>query len=79
MLVAIFVVENPIIQKVEILGIKAKKIKDPILEELKLKKNKSYNEYLVKKDRDIILNILKSNGFYFAEVKIFIPSFSNAD
>ena len=64
------VVENPIIQKVELLGIKAKRIKDPILEQLKLKKNNSYNEYLVKKDKELILNLLKTSGFYFAEVKL---------
>ena len=64
------VVENPIIQNIELLGIKAKKIKEPILEQIKLKKNYSYNDYLVKKDKELILNILKTNGFYFAEVKL---------
>ena len=63
------VVENPIIQKVQLLGIKAKKMKEPILEQIKLKKNNSYNEYLVKKDKELILNLLKTSGFYFAEVK----------
>ena len=66
----IFVVENPIIQNVNIEGIKAKKLRDPIYESLKLKKNNSFNEYLVKKDRDLILNILRTNGFYFAKVKL---------
>ena len=64
------VVENPIIQRVELLGIKAKKMKDPIFEQIRLKKNNSYNEYLVKKDKELILNILKTSGFYFAEVKL---------
>ena len=31
-------------------------------------KNNSFNEYLVKKDRDLILHILKTNGFYFAKI-----------
>ena len=66
----IIVLENPIIQNVELLGIKAKKIKDPIYAMIKLKKNNSYNEYLAKKDRDLILNLLKTNGYYFAEVKL---------
>ena len=66
----ISVVENPIIQQVQILGIKAKKYKDPLFEMIKLKKNSSYNEYLLKKDREIILNTLKSSGFYFAVVKL---------
>ena len=66
----IVVVENPIIQDVRILGIKAKKLRDPLFETIKIKKNNSFNEYLVKKDRDLILNILKTNGFYFAKIKL---------
>ena len=66
----IFVVENPVIQNVQIEGIKANKIKDPIFEAIKLKKNNSYNEYLVRKDRDLILNILRTNGYYFANVNL---------
>ncbi len=66
----VIVVENPIIQSVKILGIKANKLKDPIFDVLELKKNNSFNEYLVKKDRDKVLNILKTSGFYFAEVKL---------
>ena len=66
----ILVVENPIIQNVKIEGIKAKKMQEPIFESLQLKKNNSYNEYLVKKDRDLILNILKSNGYYFAKINL---------
>ncbi len=64
------VLENPIIQNVQIKGIKAKKLKEPIFDSLALKKNNSYNEYSVKKDRDLFLNILKSNGFYFAKIKL---------
>ena len=60
--------ENPIIQSIKIEGIKAQKLKEPILESVSLKKNNSYTEYTAKKDKDLILNILKSNGFYFAEV-----------
>ena len=64
----IVVVENPIVQEVKILGVKAKKYKDPLFEAIKVKKNNSFNEYLVKKDKDLILNILRSSGYYFAEV-----------
>tara|TARA_Y100000590_G_scaffold470542_1_gene666177 strand:+ start:696 stop:2936 length:2241 start_codon:yes stop_codon:yes gene_type:complete len=66
----ILVVENPIIQSVLIEGIKAKKIKDPIFESLQLKKNNSFNDYSAKKDRDLLLNILRTNGYYFAKVKL---------
>ena len=64
------VIENPIIQNVKILGIKANKLKDPLFDAIKLKKNNSYNEYLVKKDKNTILNILKTSGFYFAKIKL---------
>ena len=66
----ILVSENPIIQSIEIKGIKAKKLRDPILESLNLKKNNSFTEFVAKKDRNLILNILKNSGFYFAEVKL---------
>ena len=66
----ILVSENPIIQSIEIKGIKAKKLQDPILESLSLKKNNPFTEFAAKKDRDIFLNILKNSGFYFAEVKL---------
>ena len=66
----IVVVENPIVQEVKILGIKAKKYKDPLFEAMKVRKNNSFNEFLVKKDRDAILNILRSSGFYFAKVDV---------
>ena len=49
----ILVSENPIIQSIEIKGIKAKKLQDPILESLILKKNNSFSEFSAKKDRDL--------------------------
>ena len=64
----ISVVEHKIIQSVELKGIKSKKLKDPIFKEINLKKNSSFNEYLVKKDKEKILNILKRSGYYFANV-----------
>jgi len=66
----VLVSENPIIQSIEIKGIKAKKLRDPILESLSLKRNNSFTEFAARKDRDLLLNILKNSGFYFAEVKL---------
>jgi len=66
----VLVSENPIIQSIEIKGIKAKKLKEPIIELLNLKKHSSFTEFAAKKDQDLILNLLKNNGFYFAEVKL---------
>ena len=65
----IYIKENPIIQSIELNGIKAKKIKDPIVDSLNLKANSSFIEYLAKKDKDKIVNILKNSGYYFAKVK----------
>ena len=73
----ILVSENPIIQSIEIKGIKAQKLKKPILESLNLKKNNSFTEFTAKKDRDLVLNILKNSGFYFAEVKFKIIENTN--
>ena len=71
------VIENPIIQLVDIIGIKADKIKDPILESLNLKRNNSFIEYLAKKDKEKFINLLKNSGYYFADVKLKIINNSN--
>ena len=41
----ITIVENPIIQSVKIIGIKAKKLQEPLFDAMQLKKNSSYNGY----------------------------------
>ena len=66
----IYIVENPIVQSIEINGIKAKKQREPILESLRIKKNSSFIEYLAKKDIETITNILKISGYYFANVQL---------
>ena len=66
----VYITENPIVQSIEINGIKAKKQKEPILESLRLKKNSSFIEYLAKKDVETITNILKTSGYYFANVQL---------
>ena len=66
----IYIVENPIVQSIEINGIKAKKQREPILESLRIKKNSSFIEYLAKKDVETITNILKTSGYYFANVQL---------
>ena len=66
----IYIVENPIVQSIEINGIKAKKQREPILESLRIKKNSSFIEYLAKKDVETITNILKNSGYYFANVQL---------
>ena len=62
------VLENPIIQSIFIEGIKKKNITEKLLEILSVKEKSSYVPYKVDIDKDKILNILKSAGYYFVEI-----------
>ena len=64
----ITVVENPVIQTLTIEGIKKKNLKEKIKEVITLKDRSSYKELFAKKDVNIILNALRSIGYYFAEI-----------
>ncbi len=63
------VIENPIIENIEITGIKNKTFKQELLDFIKLKDRMSFSETQLKKDTDFLKNILKTNGFYFAKVE----------
>tara|TARA_B100001093_G_scaffold130001_1_gene122584 strand:- start:1179 stop:3428 length:2250 start_codon:yes stop_codon:yes gene_type:complete len=65
----IVVVENPIIEDIEITGIKNKSFLKNIKESIVLKNRKSFTENQLEIDTDTIKNILKTNGFYFASIK----------
>tara|TARA_B100000780_G_scaffold279094_1_gene255505 strand:+ start:2505 stop:4742 length:2238 start_codon:yes stop_codon:yes gene_type:complete len=73
----IFVEENKIIQSIIINGIKAKKFKDAILDEIKLQNKSPYNEYLASIDLILIKEVLVSQGFYFSKVKSSISNNTN--
>ena len=60
--------ENPIIQTVFIEGVKAKKIKNAIIDILSLKDRSSYNITLLKQDENAIINLLKERGYYFSNI-----------
>ena len=62
-------IENPIIENIEIAGNKNKTFNEEILESIKLKNRMSFTEDQLKKDIDLIKNILKTSGFYFAKVE----------
>jgi outer membrane protein insertion porin family len=64
----ISIVENPIIEDLEISGIKNKNLVDLINNNIILTNRKSFTESDLLKDINNILNILKSNGYYFAKV-----------
>jgi outer membrane protein insertion porin family len=63
------VVENPIIEELEINGIKNKKLTELLNDKIELKSRKSYIETIFQKDLNLIKNIIKGSGYYFAEIK----------
>ena len=63
------VIENSIIEIIEITGIKNKtQIKD-VLDAITLKDRMSFSEIQLEKDISLIKNLLKTSGFYFANVE----------
>tara|TARA_A100000164_G_scaffold34551_1_gene26503 strand:+ start:766 stop:3015 length:2250 start_codon:yes stop_codon:yes gene_type:complete len=71
------VIENPIIQNINYNGIKAEKIREPVLNKLKLKRRSSYNKLFLQQDKDAIILSLKNLGYYFSKVDIFIEELEN--
>jgi len=65
----ISVVENPIIENVTINGIKSDNLTEVLFDSLRLKDRSSYIESSFLSDLNLLKNILKSNGYYFAEIK----------
>ncbi len=62
------IVENPIIEDIEVTGIKNKEFLKKVVEVIGSKNRKSFTEDQLKKDINLIKNVLKTNGFYFADV-----------
>ena len=65
----ISVIENPIIEDIQINGIKSKNLTDLLFDKIKLKNRSSYIESSFLLDLNLMKNILKSSGYYFADVK----------
>ena len=68
--------ENPIIQNMEYEGI-PNKYKERIQNKLNLKARSSFNEILIKKDKDIITISLQDLGYYFSNIEIFVEQLSD--
>ena len=66
------VVELPLIKDIEFKGIKAKKIKDQVIQKTKLKPRSSYNEILLAKDKETILATLRTLGYYFSSINTYV-------
>ena len=68
----ISLIENPIIENISYEGVKAKKIKSRITENLRLKNRSSFNSIDLNYDKEKIISTLKEIGYYFSEVDVFI-------
>ena len=65
----ISVIENSIIEDVQINGIKSANLTELLFDKIKLKNRSSFVESLFLSDLNLVKNILKSSGYYFADVK----------
>ena len=64
------VVESPIIENLEINGIKKKDLNKFLLDNISLKNKRSFNNEKLQNDLKIIENILKSSGYYFSKISV---------
>jgi outer membrane protein insertion porin family len=71
------VIELPIIENIEYKGIKAKRIKEILFNNLNLKNRSSYNEFLLKKDKEQLIYTLRELGYYFSTVDIYVDKLDN--
>ncbi len=60
--------ENPIIENLKITGIKKQSLVEFIRSKLQLAEMKSFDQELLLADINLIYNILKTNGYYFADI-----------
>ena len=63
------VIENPIVQSIEITGVKNKTVLELLRDNLSLKEKNPFVENKVRRDEIKLKNILKINGYYFSEIK----------
>ena len=76
-ILSIFVKENPIIEQIVFEGIKAKKIKKALAENLILKSRSSFNKSFLKKDKEMIVLTLKNLGYYFSNIDVFLEELND--
>ena len=65
----ITVKENPIIQNILISGIKKDELKELLLDKMTLKNRSSFTNYRLQNDLNLLDNILKQGGYYFAKIE----------
>ena len=62
--------ENPIIEKININGIKKKSFLENLYSSISLKDRTSFTDFKLKNDITLLNNILKTNGYYFSSINI---------
>jgi len=73
----ITLIENPLIQNVSILGVPNKTLREKISEIIFLKNSSSFVEFYAKKDFRTIKTFLKTQGYYFVDIKSSIKKNTN--
>ena len=68
-LLSIKIKEYPIIQEIVIEGIKKKETIGELKESISLKEKSPFNKLIINDDVNIILNLFKQSGYYFAKVE----------
>jgi len=63
------VIENPIIENLEIKGIKSTKLSELLLDSMELRDRKSFVQSTYARDLNLIKNIIKSQGYYFSNIE----------
>ena len=68
----LYVLEFPIIEKIDIKGIKANKINEALNKSLKLKERSSFDEFIFYQEKENLKSILKEMGYYDSKVEAYI-------
>lgn len=63
------VVENPIIEDLQIRGVKSKSFLKALNEKMDLKNRKPFKDSTYQSDLNLIKNIIKQNGYYFSKIE----------
>ena len=71
-ILSIYVQENSLIENIFYVGIKSNRILEIIKQGTTIKPRSSYNEYLIKKEKLKIENILKDLGYYNSSLEILV-------
>tara|TARA_B100001093_G_scaffold408413_1_gene397260 strand:+ start:4540 stop:6786 length:2247 start_codon:yes stop_codon:yes gene_type:complete len=70
-------IEAPLIQNLEIKGVKAKKYEELIKNNLNLKAKSSFNKSILTQEIELIKSLLRVQGYYFVKVETYVEELDN--